>query len=154
MARSARGLSEGSPSRREMRSEAAAPNQVPAVPIGGWLSPDGRFWPGPDPEHQSAAQRIVDEVGLGDGRDAEQVVENAGWVHVGESGRVLYVRDGYAQAQIDTLFDLACTHPSMSTRIMDALEEHRQRSCSQGHEQHSGAERLPASGIVAAGPGR
>jgi hypothetical protein len=110
----------------------AASNQIPAVPIGGWLSPDGRFWPCSDLEHQSAAERIVHEVGLGDGRDAEQVLENAGWVHVGENGRVLYVRDGYAQAQIDTLFDLACTHPSMSRRIMDALEEHRQRSATEG----------------------
>jgi hypothetical protein len=55
---------------------------------GGWLSPEGRYWPCPDCEHQKAAEAIVRDAGLPTGRDAEKVLEEAGWVHISDNGMV------------------------------------------------------------------
>jgi hypothetical protein len=107
-------------------------------PSGGWLSPEGRYWPCPDCEHQTAAEAIVRDAGLPTGRDAEKVLEEAGWVHISDNGMVQsflgasVLFPDFTQAQLDTMFDLARAHPSMRGELLDELEGARERSEREG----------------------
>ena len=112
--------------------------RVPPSATGGWPSPDGRYWPCPDCEHQEAAEAIVRRMGLPTDRDAEKVLEEAGWVHVSDNGmvqsflNVTVLFPEYTQAQLDMLFDLALAHPSMRKELMEELELARERSEREG----------------------
>jgi hypothetical protein len=107
---------------------------VPTPATGGWLSPEGRYWPCPDYEHQKAAEAIVRDVGLQPDRDAEKVLEEAGWVHISANGMVhsflgaTVLFPDFTQAQLDAMFDLACIYPSMREELLDELEGARERS--------------------------
>jgi hypothetical protein len=107
---------------------------VPSPATGGWLSPEGRYWPCPDCEHQQAADAIVRNVGLPTDRDAEKVLEEAGWVHVSDNGMVhsflgaTVLFPDFTQAQLDVMFDLACAHPSMRKELLEELDGARERS--------------------------
>jgi hypothetical protein len=117
-----------------MRPSIADGEWKPAVPRGGWLSPDGRYWPCSDQEHQETAEAIIRELKLHSGRDAETVLEEAGWLHIQDNGLLFswtgYVRSSgdFTQSQLDAIFDLASAHPSMRERLMAALEEQRRIS--------------------------
>lgn len=111
---------------------------VPSPATGGWLSPEGRYWPCPDCEHQRAAEAIVRDVGLPTDRDAEKVLEEAGWVHISDNGMVhsflgaTILFPDFTQAQLTAMFDLAQTHPSMRRELLDELEGARERSEREG----------------------
>jgi hypothetical protein len=111
---------------------------VPSPATGGWLSPEGRYWPCPDCEHQQAADAIVRNVGLPTDRDAEKVLEEAGWVHVSDNGMVhsflgaTVLFPDFTQAQLNAMFDLARTYPSMRRELLDELESARERSEREG----------------------
>lgn len=100
---------------------------IPDHPMGGWLSPDGTFWPCPEYAHLRLAAHIA--VSLGHRWD-ENPVENApgpwleriGWVHFDASGLPCRIDDpDYTQAQLDTMFDLAMSHEQMRRRLMREL---------------------------------
>jgi hypothetical protein len=48
-------------------------------------------------------------------------LEDLGWIHVFDSGSVMGTSP-LTQAQMDTLFDLACAHPTMRRWLMIGLE--------------------------------
>ena len=72
------------------------------------------------------------------GRDAEKVLEEAGWVHISDNGMVQsflgasVLFPDFTQAQLDTMFDLARAHPSMLGELLDELEGARERSEREG----------------------
>ena len=91
---------------------------------GGWVSPDGRFWPAPDYRHQEVAKAVVKELGLNVGRgDPADYLENAGWSHVNDRGVIVtgVLDRTLTQRQLDTLFDLARAHPSMRENMLAQL---------------------------------
>ena len=127
--------------------------------LGGWISPEGRYWPCPDLLHHQIAERIVRRLSLPSTSryGAQFILERAGWLHVMDDGRVLSYEDDdvYTQAQLDALFDLGTTRPAMRYEIMAALEEQRQRSM----QARRPAEQLQdlddgAAGAAARQPGR
>jgi hypothetical protein len=79
---------------------------------GGWISPEGRVWRCPVSFHKETAARIARERGMGGG-DPKTMLEQRGWGHVMDNGYVLRTVDRLTQLQLDTLFDLAQTYPSM-----------------------------------------
>jgi hypothetical protein len=95
--------------------------------VGGWLAPDGRTWRCEDRHHEDTAEFLVRDLGLRIDRDAGDVLADAGWLRISDNGLVLGARY-LTQAQLDVLFDLACTHRSMRRRLMDELERARERS--------------------------
>jgi hypothetical protein len=92
-----------------------------AGPCGGWLAADGRYWPCRDLEHATTAVEIVDALRLVPKGDAMAHLEDLGWLHVFDSGSVMFTSP-LNQAQMDTLFDLARAHPTMRRWAMIALE--------------------------------
>jgi hypothetical protein len=92
-----------------------------AGPCGGWLAPDGRYWPCRDQEHATTAVEIVNALRLLPKGDAMAHLEDLGWIHVSDGGGVMGTSP-LTQAQMDTLFDLACVHPTMRRWLMIALE--------------------------------
>jgi hypothetical protein len=90
------------------------------------VAPDGRTWRCTDRHHEDTAELIVRDLRLPIERDAGDILVDAGWLRVSDDGLVLGARH-LTQAQIDVLFDLACTHPSMRDRLMDELERARER---------------------------
>jgi hypothetical protein len=92
-----------------------------AGPCGGWLAADGRYWPCRDLEHATTAVEIVDALRLAPKGDAMAHLEDLGWMHVFDSGGIMGIKP-LTQAQMDTLFDLACAHPAMRRWTMIALE--------------------------------
>jgi hypothetical protein len=101
---------------------------------GGWISPEGRVWRCPDSFHEETAARIARELGVSEG-DPGTMLEQRGWVHVMDNGYVLRTVERLTQLQLDALFDLAQTYPSMQRYLMHALE------MEQGHVPRD-AERL------------
>jgi hypothetical protein len=101
---------------------------VPLPPSGGWIAPDGRMWRCPDFQHERLAAAIVRQLGIQEGGDPGTLLERRGFIHVLDFGGVLGAGDGMTQAQLDVLFDLACTQPSMRETLMKELELHRLRS--------------------------
>ena len=77
--------------------EVSAPRQS-----GGWVSPEGRFYPCRSYEHTTSAFRLGDSTG---GRG----LEDDGWVHIYASGE-FYIdnehRGRISQATLDTIFDI------------------------------------------------
>lgn len=76
---------------------------------GGWLSPEGNFYPCGYTEHLDMAYRLA--VSLFDSHDGEKFLEDNGWAKVWYDGRIINfrnweLRDDYTQAQINTLGDL------------------------------------------------
>lgn len=105
---------------------------LPPEPIGGWLSPEGGYWPCSDWQHTQVAARIIAELMIPRGRHGT-ALENHGWVHIDDNGSVLDDEDDvYTQPQLDYMFDLACAHPSMRGHLMAALERQQQRSRTTG----------------------
>jgi hypothetical protein len=88
--------------------------------MGGWLSPDGIFWPCPEYTHLRLAAHIAARLGHDwDEDDPESApgpwLERTGWVHFdaqGLSGRI--DEPEYTQAQLDTMLDLAMRHKQWS----------------------------------------
>jgi hypothetical protein len=95
---------------------------------GGWVAPDGRMWRCPDFQHEELAAAIVRQLGIRGGGDPGTQLERRGFVHVLDFGGVLSAGEGMTQAQLDVLFDLARTYPSMRDTLMKELELHRLRS--------------------------
>jgi hypothetical protein len=104
--------------------------------LGGWISPQGRYWPCPDLLHNQIAERIVRRLSLPSTSrfGAQLTLERAGWLHVMDDGRVLSYDDDhvYTQPQLDALFDLGSTRPAMQAQIMAALEAQRRQSAQAG----------------------
>jgi hypothetical protein len=96
--------------------------------LGGWIAPDGRFWPSGDADHQrhqAVAERIVAELGIETaGRDPAHQLERLGWAHLHYWGFTLS-HHGYdwalTQAQMDRLFDLAQDHGEMRDMILTTI---------------------------------
>jgi hypothetical protein len=103
---------------------------MPAEPTGGWLAPDGNYWPCADGEHALVARRIVHEVLGLDAEGASQVaierLRHDGWCRVLDRGWVVPGEGWLTDAQRDTLVDVARRLPSMGLREMDHLvaQEH------------------------------
>ncbi len=96
-------------------------------PGGGWIAPDGTFYPTPDGAHQSAAERIAIARRIRLGRDDPAYhLEQRGWLHVMDHGMVYGVHPTLTQAQMDRLFDIAQRHASMRGHIMNKLSEQQQ----------------------------
>jgi hypothetical protein len=121
---------EGSATARDGRRAGAAPSSRTvrwtkpsemAGPCGGWLAADGRYWPCRDLQHATTAVEIVDALHLVPKGDAMAHLEDLGWIHVFDSGSVMFTSP-LNQAQMDTLFDLACAHPTMRRWAMIALD--------------------------------
>jgi hypothetical protein len=87
---------------------------------GGWLGPNGEWWPCPDVHHQQTAEKIVVELHLHFGKtDPEHYLHQVGWLHIKDSGAVLSGWDRcLSQAQLDRLFDLATTYPTMREPLL------------------------------------
>jgi hypothetical protein len=104
--------------------------------LGGWISPEGRYWPCPDLLHTRIAERIVRRLSLPPTSryGAQLTLERAGWLHVMDDGRVLSYEDDdvYTKPQLDALFDLSSTRSAMRGEIMATLEEQRRRSAQIG----------------------
>lgn len=100
---------------------------IPEQPMGGWLSPDGTFWPCPEYAHLGVAAYIAAVLGhRWDENDAENApgpwLERTGWVHFDANGLPGRIDDPeYTQAQLDTMFDLAMRHEQMRSRLMREL---------------------------------
>jgi hypothetical protein len=92
-----------------------------AGPCGGWLATDGRYWPCRDLQHATTAVEIVNALRLVPKGDAMAHLEDLGWTHVFDDGSVMGTSP-LTQAQMDTLFDLACAHPTMKRWVMIALD--------------------------------
>jgi hypothetical protein len=86
------------------------------------------MWRCPDFQHEGLAAAIVRQLGIQEGGDPGTLLERRGFIHVLDFGGVLGAGDGMTQAQLDVLFDLACTQPSMRETLMKELELHRLRS--------------------------
>lgn len=106
------------PSRRTVRW--TKPSEM-AGPCGGWLAADGRYWPCRDLEHATTAVEIVNALRLVPKGDSMAHLEELGWMHVFDDGSVMGTTS-LTQAQMDTLFDLACAHPTMRRWAMITLE--------------------------------
>jgi hypothetical protein len=65
---------------------------------------------------------IVNALHLAPKGDAMTHLEDLGWMHVFDNGGVMGTSP-LTQAQMDTLFDLACAHPTMRRWLMIALLE-------------------------------
>jgi hypothetical protein len=108
-------------------AEFTATQGIPDLPMGGWLSPDGIFWPCPEYAHLRLAAHIVDRLGHHwDEDDVQNApgpwLERTGWVHFdaeGLPGRI--DAPDYTQAQLDTMFDLAMRHKPMRRRLLREL---------------------------------
>lgn len=83
--------------------ESLNPNINDCRVIGGWISPDGKYFKVPGIwAHESLAQQISGSADVG-GR----ALELAGWVHLTDKGSPgILIGIAYTQAQLDTLFDL------------------------------------------------
>ncbi len=92
-----------------------------AEPCGGWLAADGRYWPCRDLQHDTTAVEIVNALRLAPKGDAMTHLEDLGWMHVFDDGGVMGTSP-LNQAQMDTVFDLACAHPTTKRWLMIALE--------------------------------
>jgi sugar lactone lactonase YvrE len=90
---------------------------------GGWISPEGRFWPCRDLFHSLLASRIVRELQLPNTFSNMCLLEDSGWVHVMDDGTVhrSLLHGELTQAQLDALFDIASAHPSMRSNLMLAI---------------------------------
>jgi hypothetical protein len=113
---------------RARREPGEVSGDVSLPDSGGWIAPDGRLWRCPDFQHETLAATIVRQLGIQGGGDPGTVLERRGFIHVLDFGGVLGAGDGMTQAQLDVLFDLARTHPSMRETLMKELELHRLRS--------------------------
>jgi hypothetical protein len=78
---------------------------------GGWLSPEGIFYPAPYWGHCWLAVKIVAHLYKVVGGGMRQL-EQAGWGHVSDDGEVSSFKE-LTQAQRDTLFDVAMLKPSL-----------------------------------------
>lgn len=91
-------------------------------PCGGWLAPDGRFWPCTNLQHQAKVDEIVVELGLRVTGDPMAWLEKRGWFHVMDRGGFAQdTVDHYqrpTQAQMDVLWDLANRFPEMRDRML------------------------------------
>jgi hypothetical protein len=97
---------------------------------GGWIAPDGRMWRCRDLRHERIAAVIVEQLEIQRSGDPGTQLERLGFIHVVDFGGVLGAGNGMTQAQLDVLFDLASTYPSMREMLMKELELHRLRSAS------------------------
>jgi|HubBroStandDraft_6_1064221.scaffolds.fasta_scaffold47836_1 hypothetical protein len=95
---------------------------------GGWIAPDGRMWRCRDLRHERLAVVIVKQLGIQGSGDPGTQLERLGFIHVLDDGGVMGAGNGMTQAQLDVLFDLARTYPSMREMLMKELELHRLRS--------------------------
>jgi hypothetical protein len=77
----------------------------------------------PRPLHSLLASRIVLELQLPTTFSNMCILEDSGWVHVMDDGAVhrSLLHGELTQAQLDTLFDIATTHPSMGANLMTAI---------------------------------
>jgi hypothetical protein len=74
---------------------------------GGWLAPDGKFYPCGYMEHLGEAYRLA--LVLHNDDDGEKTLEEKGWAKILDTGitfLLTFERKGYTQAQINTLGDL------------------------------------------------
>jgi hypothetical protein len=88
---------------------------------GGWLSPDGQYWPCIDSQHQAKVDEIIGSLGVPVVGDPMAWLENRGWIHVmdqggfathGGRGERMWGKEP-TQAQIDVLWDLVRRFPDM-----------------------------------------
>lgn len=106
---------------------------VPAHPGGGWLSPEGRYFPCPDFQHLAIADRIAAQLRIRVGAGgAGAALERRGWLHINDNGHLIDGDDvldvNPTQAQLDALFDLAELHPSMRDELLAALNREQIRT--------------------------
>ena len=108
-------------------AEFTATQGIPEQPMGGWLSPDGVFWPCPEYAHLRLAAHIVARLGHHwDEDDVQNApgpwLERTGWVHFDAEGLPGRIDEpDYTQAQLDTMFDLAMRHEQMRRRLIREL---------------------------------
>jgi hypothetical protein len=108
-------------------------NAIPGHPGGGWLSPEGRYFPCPDFQHLAIADRIAAQLRIRVGAGgAGAALERRGWLHINDNGHVIDDDDvldvNPTQAQLDALFDLAELHPSMRDELLAALNREQIRT--------------------------
>jgi hypothetical protein len=103
-------------------------SDLPPPASGGWIAPDGRMWRCRDLQHEKLAASIARELGIHGSGDPGTQLERLGFIHVLDFGEVMGAAGGMTQAQLDVLFDLARSYPSMRNALMRALELHRLRS--------------------------
>jgi hypothetical protein len=85
-------------------------------PCGGWLAPDGRYWPCVNTLHQAKVDEIVAELELPVSGDPMTWLEEHGWIHVFDRGGAMAF-SGTTQAQMDVMWDLAQRFPEMRERM-------------------------------------
>jgi hypothetical protein len=108
-------------------AEFTATPGIPELPMAGWLSPDGVFWPCPENAHLRLAAHIAARLGQHTDEDEVQNapgpwLERTGWVHFDAEGLPCRIDEpDYTQAQLDTMFDLAKHHEPMRQRLIREL---------------------------------
>jgi hypothetical protein len=111
---------------------AARPTAMPgpeagAQRLGGWISPDGRFYACPESGHIRLARRLR-ETG---GGPADPWLMRDGWVMVKAHGEVVSL-PSMTQPQWDTLGDMLVAAPPTGWRsqLLDSLRELRELEAS------------------------
>jgi hypothetical protein len=82
--------------------------------LGGWIAPDGRFYPAPWLHHL----RVAAELRATGAGPADPWLMRDGWVMVRATGEVIALPGRAAQAQLDTLGDMLCAAPHGSYRSL------------------------------------
>ncbi len=85
------------------------PNQPMHYP--GFISPDGKLYSCPREAHSYLAAELVKKYFPKIRGDAQQILENNGWLHIGSGGQIWFIQETITQRQMDVLGDLlTCEH--------------------------------------------
>lgn len=85
---------------------------------GGWLSPNGKFYPCGFCQHTKLAKKLA--LIYFDSQNGDTTLEDNGWAHVSYDASVLAISKRLSQAQLNNLMDIFSIAESIiyKTRLM------------------------------------